>query len=327
MSIGKRLTQKEHGKIEALKAEGYSNREIAKKIKRSVNVVNNYLRLGEKYGLKGRRGRKTSITPVLKKRIIHKACQELLSSTEIKHELQLDQSARTVRRVLNRCPSVIFKKYKSRPPLNELHKEARFAFAEKSIRDRIDWSKIVWSDEKKFNLDGPDGIRYYWHDLRNEPKYLSRRAYGGGSLMIWGAFVGDKLLDLVVVEGKMNSAKYIAMLDKHLRPFMKRGWTFMQDGASIHRSDETKTWLEKQKIPVIGWPAHSPDLNPIENVWGTLTRAVFANGRQFKTKVELKTEIIKKWSLIKPETLSNMVDSMSDRIVEVIANHGGSTTY
>ena len=64
--------------------------------------------------------------------------------------------------------------------------------------------------------------------------------------MVWGTFVGTKLLDLVVVEGKMNSAKCIDMLDKHFRPFMKRGLTFMQDGANIH-SAETKDWLENKK--------------------------------------------------------------------------------
>ena len=68
MSIGIRLTEKEQGRIDALKSEGYSNRDIAKKIKRSHNVVNNYLKLGEKYGRVGKRGRKTKVTPILKKR-------------------------------------------------------------------------------------------------------------------------------------------------------------------------------------------------------------------------------------------------------------------
>jgi transposase len=327
MSIGKRLTEKEQGKIDALKREGYSNREVAKKIKRSPKVVNNYLRLGDKYGLKGRRGRKSSARPILKKRIIHLACQESMSSAQIKDELQLSQTSRTVRNILSSSPTVIFKKFKSKPQLTEEHKEARLAFAKRSIQNRVDWSKIIWSDEKKFNLDGPDGIRYYWHDLRYEPNYLSRRNFGGGTLMIWGAFIGNQLFDLVVVETTMNSAKYKEMLNESLLPFIKRGWTFMHDGAKIHQSIETKEWLNSNKIPVLEWPANSPDLNPIENLWGTLTRAVFANGRQFKTKAELKTEIFKQWALIKSKELSNLVGSMTDRIVEVIAKKGGNTKY
>ena len=76
MSIGKRLTEREQGKIDALKAENFSNREVEKKIKRSPKVVNNSLKLGKKYGLKGRRGTKSSVRPLLKKKIIHLGCQE-----------------------------------------------------------------------------------------------------------------------------------------------------------------------------------------------------------------------------------------------------------
>jgi IS30 family transposase len=58
MSRGKRLSEKEKGKIEALRSERYSERQIATKIKSSKTVVHNYLKLKHKYGSKGKRGRK-----------------------------------------------------------------------------------------------------------------------------------------------------------------------------------------------------------------------------------------------------------------------------
>lgn len=327
MSIGKRLTEREQGKIDALRAEGYAFRQIAQKIKRSSTVVYNYLKLGKKYGLKGRRGRVSKVDKVLRKKIISAASTKMLSSKKIKTELVLGESTRTIRRILNRCPSLVYRKFKSKPLLTESHRRARMEFAKESIKTRRDWSKIIWSDEKKFNLDGPDGIRYYWHDLRHEQHYMSRRAFGGGSLMVWGAFVGGRLFDLVVCEHTLDSKKYIDVLEKSLVSSMCNGLTFMHDGASAHRSKMTSSWLQKKKIPTIKWPANSPDLNPIENVWGILTRAVFANGRQFKNKVELREEVLKQWSLIKPKELLNHVESMTDRLVELIKKNGGNTKY
>ena len=143
MSSGRRLTQKEQGKIDALRAEGYSYRDIDKKIKRSCTVVHNYIKLVRNDGLKRIRGQKTMVSPLTKKRIIHQATVQLLSSREIKTELQLDIAPRTIRHILSRCPSVIYKKYKSKPQLTAAHKSARYSFADGAIRDRLDWSKII----------------------------------------------------------------------------------------------------------------------------------------------------------------------------------------
>jgi hypothetical protein len=48
----------------------------------------------------------------------------------------------------------------------------------------LGWNHIVFSDEKKFNLDGPDGLQYYWHDLRKEEQTFLSRQNGGGGVMI-----------------------------------------------------------------------------------------------------------------------------------------------
>ncbi|GBN73342.1 hypothetical protein AVEN_246287-1 [Araneus ventricosus] len=46
----------------------------------------------------------------------------------------------------------------------------------------------LFSNDKKWNFDGPDGNIKYWHDLRKEPRSFSSRQSGGGYVMLWAAF-------------------------------------------------------------------------------------------------------------------------------------------
>jgi hypothetical protein len=57
-------------------------------------------------------------------------------------------------------------------------------WAQERNRERTDWASVIFSDEKKFNLDGPDGLKYYWHDLREENESFFSRQNGGGSRMV-----------------------------------------------------------------------------------------------------------------------------------------------
>jgi hypothetical protein len=67
---------------------------------------------------------------------------------------------------------------------------------------------VVFSDEKKYNLDGPEGFSFYWHDLRNEKLIFSKRTQGGGSVMIWGGFSSKGKTELEFINSNMNSKMY-----------------------------------------------------------------------------------------------------------------------
>lgn len=180
-------------------------------------------------------------------------------------------------------------------------------------------------------MDGPDGYAYYWHDLRKQPIQFSKRNFGGGSVMLWGAFCGTKLLDLEFTTTRINSEEYQRILGKRLVPFMtasrRQTHNFQQDNASVHNSRSTKDWLNRKGISVLKWPACSPDLNPIENLWGILARDVYRGGKQFNKVNELKQAIERSWSRIKSKDLKNLVNSMPNRVFNCIQRNGAKVDY
>ncbi len=78
-------------------------------------------------------------------------------------------------------------------------------------------------------------------------------------------------------------------------------------------------------VSVLNWPANSPDLNPIENLWGIVKRKMrYARPNNAE---ELKATIRATWALITPEQCHRLIDSMPHRIAAVIQAKGAPTKY
>ena len=61
------------------------------------------------------------------------------------------------------------------------------------------------------------------------------------------------------------------------------------------------------------WPAYSPDLNTIENLWSYMVRNIYANGRAYNNVQELRNAIQECWENV-PKKLSKIfeVDAQQD---------------
>jgi len=223
------------------------------------------------------------------------------------------------------------RKLRKKPLLLQHHKDARLEFA-RNHRDWVEeWKTVVFSDEKKFNLDGPDGFQYYFHDLRMEERVLGRRHSRAGSVMVWAAISSRGEVGLEILEGIQTAQRYLDLLQRQVNNivalFPDEQWTFQHDNAPIHTARIVNTWMNNNNINVLEWPALSPDLNIIENLWGWMTKQVYGEGRQFNTREELTLAIRTTWEAIPINLLVNLFNSLPHRMLVVNEKRGGHTRY
>ena len=129
-------------------------------------------------------------SPQFKRRIIREIKKKTSSTSEIlKSLVDAPCSTRTIRRHLN-IKKIKHKKRIHRPRLTMKHKEKRLKqVSQYQNMSAKEWRKVVFSDEKKLNLDGPDGFQKYWRaKFFPEENYSLTKHSGGGSFMIWGSF-------------------------------------------------------------------------------------------------------------------------------------------
>ena len=94
-----------------------------------------------------------------------------------------------------------------------------------------------------------------------------------------------------------------------------------------HQDWSNHTLINENNISILTWPAHSPDLNIIENCWAELVHDVYANGKQYQHVQQLKNEIVREWDTLSQNYIQKLYKSIANCTIEIIENKGGCTHY
>uniref|UniRef100_A0A3B1K6C0 Tc1-like transposase DDE domain-containing protein n=1 Tax=Astyanax mexicanus TaxID=7994 RepID=A0A3B1K6C0_ASTMX len=297
-------------RIVKLLEEGNSSRMVAKDVGCSQSAVSKIWTKYKQHGMvvKAKRtGRPRKTSKRQDKQLKHKW-----------EEAGANVCDRTVRNRLKEM-GFQYRKAKRKPSLTPKHKRTRLQWAKERQSWTVDdWMKVIFSDESRICIgQGDHAGTFVW--CRSSEIYeeacLKKTTKFPQSLMIWGC---------------MSGKVYIDILDSFLIPSIEQMFgdneiIFQDDNASCHRAKTVKAFLGERHIQSMSWPANSPDLNPIENLWWKLKKMVHKKAPT--CKADLATAIKESWHQIDAEYCLSLIKSMPQRLKAVIKAKGGATKY
>ena len=336
---GKELSEDLKKRIIALHKDGLGYKKIASTLKLSCSTVAKSMQRFKRTGStknRPRRGRPRKLSARAQRHIKRLSLENRRRSAasiaaEVEEVGAQPVSAQTIRRTLHSI-GLHGCRPRKKPLLKRMHKEARKKFAEdKQTKDMDYWNHVLWSDETKMNLFGSDGVKRVWRQPGEEYKdkcVLPTVKHGGGSVMVWGCMSAAGTGELQFIEGTMNANMYCGILKKSMIPTLRklgRRAVFQHDNDPKHTSKMTTALLKRLRVKVMDWPSMSPDLNPIEHLWGILKQKV--EQRKVPNIHQLRDVIMKEWKRIPMKTCEALVNSMPRRVKAVLDNDGGHTKY
>ncbi|GFV16657.1 transposable element Tcb2 transposase [Trichonephila clavipes] len=174
---------------------------------------------------------------------------------------------------------------------------------------------------------------FIWRDRgsRNNPAFVHESVrFGGGGVLVYGGISIDGRTDLYIIrDGPLTTCRY---RDEILRPIVVtyaaaigEDFILMDDNCRPHRANLVEDFLFEEEIVRMEWPACSPDMNPIENVWDALGRRVAGRQPPPKTLQELERALLEEWDRIPQLVINSLIDSIPQRCSTLLAVRGNHT--
>lgn len=316
--------------VQTLAAQGKTRAEIAALLKKSWTFVDRWYGRSEVARL--RAGGGPTLLTVDKRASISKKLQRKRKSTSLrKVAAEIGLSKTTVGRAADQAG---LKPYhpQRRPAISQQQARKRLEFARAHKND--DWSRTLFVDEKTFTIGGGRNRKneVVWStSAESVPNILTVKH--PLKIHACGGISAQGITEIHLFTENLTASKFVEILDSTIvhggNELMEEGqWRLAMDSDPKHTAQTTTCYLENSEVEYISkaeWPANSPDLNPIENIWSHLDSQLQTDPP--KNLQQLKTRIRKLWAEMDKTFLEKCIFSMQRRLRAVIKARGHATDY
>jgi len=207
------------------------------------------------------------------------------------------------------------------PMLTRSHRRRRVEWAKNHIND--DWRRTLFTDETSVWLFS-NTVQVWYKGKRPFRRIPKSRA----KINAWGGFCAVGKTNLYCFREIMTGEVYVDIIRKHIpqiRKMLSDRWRLQQDNDPKHTSRVAKNFLQENVPAVMDWPSNSPDLNPIENLWGIVKRNV--EMRRPDNIDQLEQFMKDEWKKIPQDIIKNLIGSMERRCKLIIEADGDRIAY
>ena len=337
---GKDLSDFTRGRIFSLRFDcEWTYGKIAKKLEISLSTVKMYCQRAQKGNITSDRkncGRQLCTSERDVRTIMRSSnADRFLTAVDIQRLIP-HVSIQTVRRRLSEN-GLKARKPAKKPSLSQENIQNRLNWArEHEAWNAEDWELVVFSDESHFSTSSCSAnyVRRRDGERFNENCIVSQPNRSATNCSVRGAFSVHGATALNQVNGRLNSFNYTEILNNCLLSQLQTLYNgangiLQHDNAPPHASIHTTTWLHNNHVQTLNWPAYSPDMNVIENVWAHITNVLNRDYEVSANSDELFATIEAIWNEIMSDDhyRATLISSMPRRIASLQQANGGHTKY
>ncbi|CAF0792472.1 unnamed protein product [Rotaria sordida] len=260
--------------------------------------------------------------------LVQEDMDEGITSEDIQQELRRQGTNISRSTIQNRLLEAGFKFSRplSKPLLTQQHRRNRLIWAQSM--QNYNWNKLIISNETTIRLHAVG--KFFWQ--RPGERKVVRTVKYPLKVNVWGCLSNSGFGRIVCFQHNLtsdflcNEIYQNALLPTARSHFGRRhDWVLLEDNDPKHRSRFSIQWKREHHITTLPWPSHSPDANPIENLWPLIKTKV--SNQKPKTIKNLTRAIYKEWNDLPPELASKLVWSMKNRVHDLIESESEYILY